>query len=452
MTVRGLGVGLIACVIGAAACEERTARPKRPKTSPSAKGMCVEHGVPEALCTKCNPALATVFEAKGDWCVEHGFPESYCPICNPDVRFPDVDASRSGLPAIEARTVRFRTPATERAAGIATEVAVDATAAAQVECSARIAFDADRVADIRALVPGIIRRVRVELGTSVRRGTPLFELESTRVGEIQAALETARERGGAARANLDRQRKLRKLDVASARQVELAGRELAEASAAARAAEATLRMAGAARAAPTGRYKLVAPIAGTVVRRPAVLGLLATESVSLATIADTSVMWALCEVPESDASRVEVGQRVRVFVGGREDEPFDGEVSWIAAEVDARTRTVTARADVPNMDGRLRANQFARARIQTNAPKTAVAVPRSAVQRVEGAEVVFVRTATAVYEPRIVKRTGGGSLVQVEGRVERGDEVVTTGAVLLRAEIMPGSIGAGCCETTPGGR
>jgi cobalt-zinc-cadmium efflux system membrane fusion protein len=32
-----------------------------------------------------------------------------------------------------------------------------------------------------------------------------------------------------------------------------------------------------------------------------------------------------------------------------------------------------------------------------------------------------------------------------------GDKVVTTGAVLLRTEIMPGSIGAGCCEIEPRG-
>jgi cobalt-zinc-cadmium efflux system membrane fusion protein len=56
-----------------------------------------------------------------------------------------------------------------------------------------------------------------------------------------------------------------------------------------------------------------------------------------------------------------------------------------------------------------------------------------------------------VYEPRVVERHGGAERVQVEGRLRAGDQVVTTGAVLLRTEIMPGSIGAGCCEVTPRG-
>src|SRR5213594_3526518 len=48
------------------------------------EAFCKEHGVLEAVCTKCNPALIAVFKAKGDWCEEHGFPESFCPICHPE--------------------------------------------------------------------------------------------------------------------------------------------------------------------------------------------------------------------------------------------------------------------------------------------------------------------------------------------------------------------------------
>ncbi|MGD8859547.1 MAG: efflux RND transporter periplasmic adaptor subunit [Myxococcales bacterium] len=410
------------------------------------RDWCVEHALPESMCTKCNPALVAQFRDAGDFCEEHGFPESACPVCNP--RQPPPGAEQA---AIEARVVRFRSPDIERSAGIQTVAADRSRASAAVECTARIAFDADRVADVRAIVPGIVRRIRAELGERVKRGAPLFELESTRVGEIQGALQKARERVRAAEANLERQRDLRADDIASARQVEVARRELASARAEARTAEATLRMAGAGQSMPTGRYTLTSPLAGTVVRRPAVVGLLATESESLATIADTSVMWALCDVPEAHASRVALGQRVVVRTEGGDDAPIAGELTWIAAEVDPRRRTVAARAEVPNDAGRLRANQFARARIETGAPRTAVSVPRAAVQRVGEREVVFVRTAEGIYQPRVVQRFGDGPPVQVEGRVRAGDAIVTTAAVLLRTEIMPGSIGAGCCEVEPPG-
>ena len=413
---------------------------------------CVEHGLPESSCTLCNPSLIPQFQAAGDYCEEHGFPESLCPICNPQP--PPPGAERA---AVEARVVRFQTTDIEGAAGIETEAATATDAAAAVECTGRIAFHGDRIAEVRAIVPGIVRRVRVELGAQVDEGARLFDLDSTQVGQTQGVLVAARQRVETAELHLARQRELRAGDIASQRQVEIAEQELSAAQTEARTAAATLRMAGA-RSGSSGRYSLSAPIAGTVVRRPAVIGRLADESESLATIADTSVMWALCDIPEAAATRIAIGQRVTLRIDGQtgidahtgsdgQTEPSaSGEITWIASEVDPRSRTVTIRAELPNPDGALRANQFARAHVQTGAPRTAVTVPRGAVQRMDHLELVFVRTSAGVYEPRVVERHGSGEHVQVVGRVRAGDAVVTTGAVLLRTEIMPGSIGAGCCE------
>ena len=445
-------VVLILATSGGVACPRSSPPPPEPlhppsaaRTAPSAVDWCAGHSLPESKCTKCNPELIPRFKAAGDWCHEHGFPESACPLCNPAE--PPQGAEET---ALEARIVRLRSPELEEATGIETVVAEQTKASTTLECPARIAFHADRVAEVRAIVPGIIRRVYASLGQSVEAGTPLFELESTQVGEMQGTLRSARERIRTARANLARQRELRADDIASARQVELAAQELAVAQAEAQSAATTLRMAGAAttlqRPASTssGRSTLSAPLAGTVVRRPAVVGLLATETESLATIADTSVMWALCAVSEADASRTALGQAVFITVRG--EAQIKGELTWISAEVDPRTRTVTTRAEVPNPAGHLRAHQFARAHIQVDATRFAVSVPRSSVHRVGTREVVFVRTEPGLYEPRVVRRHGDGAVVQIEGRVRPGDPVVTTGGVLLRTEIMPGSIGAGCCE------
>ncbi len=409
---------------------------------------CVGHALPESKCTKCNLSLISQFRESGDFCEEHGFPESVCPACNPQK--PPAEAERAG---IEARAVRFRSSDIERSAGIQTVAAERGNASATIECTSRIAFDSDKVADIRAIVPGIMKSIQVELGAHVERGTPLFELESTRVGEIQGALQTARARFRTAQANLTRQHELMANDFTTASQLEIAEQELASAQAEVLTAEATLRLAGADPSTPSGRYTLYAPIAGTVVRRPAVIGLLATDSESLATIVDTSVMWAFCDVPEANASQVAIGQKVIITAGSNNDSSIESKITWISSEVDPRTRTVTARAIVANSQGRLRANQFVRARVETGVTQTVVSVPRSAVQRVGEREVVFVRIAQDTYEPRVVSRHGDGERVHVEGRVQVGDNVVTTGAVLLRTEIMPGSIGAGCCEIEqPGGK
>lgn len=418
-----------------------------PQSEPAAAtDWCVEHGLPESQCTKCNPELVAEVRAAGDWCDEHGFPESVCPSCNPATPPPSAEQA-----ALEARVVRLRASELEAAAGIRTAPARRVATTSVVECTAQIEFDADRIADIRAMVPGVVRRVIVQVGARVEPGDPLFELESTDVGAIQSALHAARGRVRTAEANLDRQLDLRGADIASAREVELAEQELVAAKADVRAAQAALTMAGAG-SSQVGRYTITAPIAGTVLRRPALVGTVATAETSLATLGDTSIMWAQCEVPEASADRIAAGQTLRVSADTDPDTSVAGPITWIAAEVDPRTRTVTARAEVDNPEGTLRANQFMRGQITTGSSRAVVAVPRAAIQRIGRRELVFVRTEAGVYEPRVVRRLGGIEMVEIEGRVAVGDEVVTVGAVLLRTEMMPGSIGAGCCEVeAPGG-
>jgi hypothetical protein len=44
---------------------------------------CVEHGVPESECARCDSSLVAKFKAAGDWCKEHDRPESQCFLCGP---------------------------------------------------------------------------------------------------------------------------------------------------------------------------------------------------------------------------------------------------------------------------------------------------------------------------------------------------------------------------------
>lgn len=59
--------------------------PSAAPSSPPAKAERCEHGVERPLCTRCNPKLAAVYKAKGDWCAEHERPESQCVLCHPEL-------------------------------------------------------------------------------------------------------------------------------------------------------------------------------------------------------------------------------------------------------------------------------------------------------------------------------------------------------------------------------
>ncbi|NTX40644.1 hypothetical protein HUA74_39045 [Myxococcus sp. CA051A] len=82
-SLRTLSV-LVALFTVSPALAEAPKAPEKSQTSEAEKPKC-EHGVQKSLCTRCNPKLAAVFKAKGDWCAEHERPESQCSLCHPDL-------------------------------------------------------------------------------------------------------------------------------------------------------------------------------------------------------------------------------------------------------------------------------------------------------------------------------------------------------------------------------
>ena len=63
-----------------------------------AENWCLEHGVPEDICGRCNPKVAAACQQKGDWCKTHSRPESQCFLCNPqlEARFAAAYEARYG--------------------------------------------------------------------------------------------------------------------------------------------------------------------------------------------------------------------------------------------------------------------------------------------------------------------------------------------------------------------
>lgn len=405
---------------------------------------CKEHAVPESMCTKCNPRLVAKFVEAGDYCREHGYPESICPLCHPD-RLPAGKAPpvfpEPGL------KVRLASVQTARDAGIETRSAEARKIAKELQVVGQLDFDQNRLAQLSARGEALVVDVKVDVGDDVKAGQPLVVLTSAAVGADQARLGGARARLDAARAALAREEQLAESGLSPRKSLEEARRELAAAQADHDAARSALGAAGAALDGGGGHYVLRAPFAGTVVARDAVAGKTASAGQVLVQVADLSTMWAQLEVPEADAALVRPGQAVRILFEGMREQPREAKISRVAAAVDPASRTVRVRVELPNRDRTLKAGVFLRAEIGVTAAHEGLLVPREAVQRAESRTVVFVKRGDNVFEPVAVKTDEAvGELVEVVSGLEPGAEVVTTGAFLLKTEIMKESIGAGCCD------
>lgn len=456
------------------ACGER-ATPSSAEVAPAsastAGAMCSEHGVLEAVCTKCNPALIPVFKARGDWCDEHGFPESFCPTCHPErggrpaAALGADDASPSGTLASGAVVsgaaasagpsslgpedgimVRFLTRETARLAGLRFVVAVAQPVSREVIATARVRYDAARVAQINARMPGVVSAIRADVGTAVTVNSPLAIIESAGVGAEQSRLQAGRVRLEVAEANYTRVEMLRSEEIMTERDLLAARREREDARADVRSASAALGMVGAV-ARGSARYTLTSPIAGVVTERGATIGRLVDADDTVFEVVDASTMWVDLDVPESELALVAVGQTAIVMLDGVPGREFSGTISYLAPTIDTRTRTALARIPLDNADGALRANLFGRGRIAVTDPRAVVLVPRAAVQRARDVNLVFVRVAEDAFEGRrVIVGPASGDLLSVVGRVQAGDAVVTEGSFLLKTETLKESIGAGCCE------
>jgi membrane fusion protein, heavy metal efflux system len=441
-------LGLLAW-LAISACGDRepraTAAPPSAVTTAADGAMC-KHGVLAAVCTQCNPALAAVFKAKGDWCAEHGFPESFCPICHPERGGrPQAEVSAANDGPADGTKVRLKNKDAARRAGLQLAKATVGMAVRDVPATARVVYDAARIAEVNPRMTGVVRAIRVDVGARVRAGTALAVIESADVGAEQSRLAAARSRAQVAEANYQRTSTLSVQGVSSQRALLDAEREREQARADVSSASSALAMVGA-NADGSARYTLTAPIAGVVTQRNTTIGRLVDSHDTLFEVVDPSVMWIELDVPEADLALVRVGQSVAIALDTLPDRELSALLSYVAPAIDPRTRTAVARAPLANPDGVLRANLFGRARIAVSDPRAAVWVPRSAVQRARAASIVFVRIADDLFEARRVAVAAiDGERASVTGRVSPGDDVVTEGSFLLKTETLKESIGAGCC-------
>jgi cobalt-zinc-cadmium efflux system membrane fusion protein len=348
---------LFVALLMATSCGDKTSQPNGAADEPAAAegAFCKEHGIAEAICTKCNPKLIPVFQAKGDWCEEHGFPESACPICHPERGGQAaVGVAEDGAPPDGTR-VCFKAKDVASKVGIETFKAVERAEGAGLVATATITFDATKRALVNARSPGVIRSLKVDVGATVAKGAQLAIIDSGEVGADRSRQVSARGRVKVAESNYRREVDLQSKGISAQRAVDEARQELDSAKAELAALGASLGVVGRS-GGGAGGYTLVAPLAGVVVRRESSIGAMVGVEETLFEIVDTSMMWIDIDVPEDEAATVAVGQQVIVAVDGVRDRVFKGTISYVAPTVDVQTRTARARAALANPEGVLREN------------------------------------------------------------------------------------------------
>jgi membrane fusion protein, heavy metal efflux system len=306
-----------------------------------------------------------------------------------------------------------------------------------------IVLNADRVAHIVPRVAGIVRGVQKNLGDDVQAGEVMAILESRELAEAKAAYLAAQQRLSLAEANLKSADELHTRKIMPDLEFLTIQKGKAETEIELRTAENKLHALGvseeqvqklAGNGASLSEYEVRAPFAGTVVEKHCSLGEVLNGESDAFVLADLSTVWANITVYTQDMGRVRLGQTVTIQADAL-GVSATATVGYIAPVANESTRTVLARADLPNTDRRWRPGTFVTASLVFDQQHVPVLIPTDAVQRVKGETVVFVFEENA-FEPRDVK-VGRASATHSEivAGLEPGQKYVVKGAVVLKAEI-----------------
>lgn len=313
----------------------------------------------------------------------------------------------------------------------------------------KILANENQLAHLSARVPGRIVTVIADLGNLVKRGDRLLLLDSPAIGEAQLEFRKARTTLNLAERALERAKALIDRGAIGAGEHQRREAEYENARADAREAEEKLHLLGmteqeirklAANQLPrhveVATVHLRAPFTGELIERNATVGEVVDPSKTLFTIADLSTVWVRADFPEQQASRLRTGLSIEVHVSAYPDETFKGVITYVGAVIDPATRTILARADVPNPDRRLRPEMFAEVTLMTD-EQSVLTMSRRAVQQVGNRLVAFIARGPRSFESRDV--TIGESseeYVQVKTGLAAGDQVVTEGSYALKSELL----------------
>ena len=126
------------------------------------------------------------------------------------------------------------------------------------------------------------------------------------------------------------------------------------------------------------KTEIHAPFDGVVGLRYVSEGSYVTPDMLVATMQDLDPIKAEFSVPEKYARQLKDGTEVRVRAGESEDER-KGIIYAIESKIDPGTRTIKARARIPNPDGALIPGAFARLEIMLEEIPDAILVPAGAI-------------------------------------------------------------------------
>jgi cobalt-zinc-cadmium efflux system membrane fusion protein len=328
----------------------------------------------------------------------------------------------------------------------------------------QVQLDLTRAVDVAPTGGGQVKQVIKLLGEKVEKGDVLAVIHSADLGQAKADFLEVQAKLEYTQATFKREKDLYEKKISSEADYLNALNEMKAAEASHAASDKRLRLFGlkteqiesVKTEKGNGEFAdliLRAPQGGIIIKQNLSAGKIVKATEVLYTVADLSNLWVWCDVYENDLAvlheqfasdkTLQAVVQVRAF----KEKEFKGVVDLVGNVMDEHTRTVKIRVQVKNPGNKLRPGMFSKVQVMIAGEGRIAAVPRNAIMSDGGKKFVFQHWKDDLWVRRdVVVGSIYGDYAEIQSGVPLGSTIVTSGAFMLKSDILREKMGAGCAD------
>jgi multidrug efflux system membrane fusion protein len=283
---------------------------------------------------------------------------------------------------------------------------------------------------IYARTSGYVAKWYQDIGSQVKKGQPLADIETPEIDQELMQAGAARDQAAAqaeiAKTSAERWASLQTQDAVAQQETDERTSSYVQGKANLASSEANLN-----RLKQLESFKHVyAPFSGVITRRNVDIGALINagnggNNQELFVVAKIDPIRVFVNVPEIYAPLIHSGVQGSIELAALNGQRFSGKVVRTANAIDRATRTLNTEIDVPNPKGVLLPGSFAQVHFALNVQMRNLSLPVNALLfRAEGTRAAVVGSDGKIHLKPVVIGRDYGTSVEVLGGVEQADAIV----------------------------
>ena len=335
------------------------------------------------------------------------------------------------MSALQQKNLGIKTTALQLSSSMADQASTQAY-------PAEVVVPVDQVRVVSTAHAGLINKLTVTTGQTVKRGQVLAQITSPELVTVQREFLQSQAQNRLAKQSLDRDAALFKEGIIAEKRLQASQSAYRETLALQNEQRQLLKLSGVSDSAiknlqNAGRFQngvaLTAPISGVVLEVMVAQGQRVDSSMPLIKIAQLNPLWVEVHVPLADIKKSNIQKGAIVQI---KDLDASGKVIAILPSMRAQDQTAIVRAAIQQGADNLFPSQMVDAMIAPSESTSSFSVPSKALVNSKSQVVVFVQTSTG-FEARAVKvLSAQNDTSAISGEFTGAEKIAISGTAALK--------------------